>query len=532
MRSNVIVRVPWSGQVSSALICAAICTFQVLTAAAQTAEPARSRPAEHYRNGGDIITVERTGRTTAGLTTVRLHGGGHLFHAQIDGHAIVQLADGVELEQLLRRERLQLVRPLSVPARLYLVAARSKGAEDGLQLASRLGEVAGITSAVPDLHLPRARHAIDIPPDDPRYAGQWYLKRLNIEKTWRLSTGDADTKVVVVDDGCDMDHPDLRDKFAGGRDVLDDDDDPSYEPGVPNNAHGTHCAGLVGASTDNGIGMAGVCPDCSLLCVRLLPGSEDRAVPVSADLAAFEYAFEQGASVVSNSWGFSESLPVPAPLRALIEKLHDEGRDGLGTLVVFAAGNENRVIASNELAAVRGVLTVGATNTLDEATQFSNRGASVGVTAPAGTITTDISGPEGMDDGDYTDRFGGTSSACPVVAGVAGLVMSARKDMSAADVLSLLKATTRPAPFAQPDSEGHDDTYGYGIVDPAAALRSALGVEEEPEPAEEPDAGTREPDGKAQDSGGCVVAGDGPGAGLCVVIALALWALRRRRSRL
>jgi subtilisin family serine protease len=173
---------------------------------------------------------------------------------------------------------------------------------------------------------------------------------------------------------------------------------------------------------------------------------------------------------------------------------------------------------------------VGATNTLDEATQFSNRGASVGVTAPAGTITTDISGPDGMDDGDYTDRFGGTSSACPVVAGVAGLVMSARKDMNAAEVLSLLEETTRPAPFAQPDSDGHDDTYGYGIVDAAAALRSALGVAEELEPAGEPDAGTREPEGKADDSGGCAVAGDARGAGLCV--AIALWALRRRRSHL
>jgi len=534
MRADVIVRAPFSGQARLSLICAVICTFQVLTAAAQTSEPVRTRPSEQYRNGDDIIDVQRTGVTAAGLTALELRGGGHVFHAQVDGHAIVQLGAGVEIADIVRRERLQLVRPLSKLARLYLVAARVRGAEDGLQLARRLHAAHGVVSAVPDLHLPRVRHAIDIPPDDPRYRGQWYLKALGIEKAWGLSTGDAATKVVIVDDGCDMEHPDLRDKFVGGRDVLDEDDDPSFQPGAPNNAHGTQCAGLVGASTNNGIGMAGVCPECSLLCVRLLPGSDDKGVPVSADVAAFEYAFEQGASVVSNSWGFSESQPVPAPLRAVIEKLHAEGRDGLGTLVVFAAGNENRVIASNELAAVRGVLTVGAINTLDEAAQFSNRGASVGVTAPAGTITTDISGSDGMDEGDYTDVFGGTSSACPVVAGVAGLVMSARNDMSAADVLALLQETTRPAPFAQPDSAGHDLTYGYGIVDPVAALRSALQVDEEPEPGDKPDAADGDAGTAARaeaESGGCAVAAGAPDTTLGLGIALAIWIARRRRAQ-
>ena len=532
MRSELIVRAKGNGQARVAAFCAGVCAFWVLTAAAQTSEVARGRPVERFRNAGDIMVAERIGSRVGGLTEVELRGGGQVFHAQVDRHAIVQLDKGVALEPILRRERLQLVRPLSRAARLYLVAARDESSQDGLRIAARLGAAPGVTIAVPDLHLRRRRHGIEIPPNDPRYAGQWYLKKLGIEQAWRLSTGDADTKVVVIDDGCDMEHPDLREKFVGGRDVLDDDDDPSYQPGVPNNAHGTQCAGLVGAKTDNGIGMAGVCPECSLLCVRLLPGAEDKAVPVSADLAAFDYALEVGASVVSNSWGFSESLPVPAPLRALVELLHDEGRDGLGTLVVFAAGNENRVIESNELAAVRGVLTVGATSNFDEATPFSNRGASVGVTSPAGTITTDISGPDGMDDGDYTDVFGGTSSACPVVAGVAGLVMSARKDMTAADVLELLEETARRAPFAEPDGAGHDPTYGYGIVHPAAALREALGVEEEPESPESKDAGVSEGAGKAQESGGCAVAGDEVGASWLVGIAFAIWVARRRRGGL
>lgn len=468
------------------------------------------------------MRAERLGSLRSGRTAVVVEGGGHRFHAEVDGNAIVQLARDAELDSVLRREQLQLLRPLSAAARLYLVKAE---AEDGLQIAGRLAAADGVLEAVPDLYLPRVRHGINIPPDDPRYSGQWYLKKIGIEKAWRLSIGDADTKVVVVDDGCDLQHPDLREKFQGGTDVLDQDDDPSYQPGVKNNAHGTACAGLVGAKTDNAVGMAGVCPECGMLCVRLLPGRDDKAVPVSADVAAFEFARKEGASVVSNSWGFAETQPAPAPLRAVLEMLHDEGRDGLGTLVVFAAGNENRAILANEVAAVRGVLTVGAINNFDEAAPFSNYGASLGVTSPAGTFTTDITGPEGMDDGDYSDLFGGTSSACPVVAGVAGLVMSARKDMSAADVLSLLENTTRIAPYAEPDSRGHDKTYGYGIVDPAAALRMALGVEEEPEPDAKADAGMS----KADDSEGCAVAAGRADVVLLAGMLLCLWSVLRRR---
>src|SRR6185312_4537385 len=291
----------------------------------------------------------------------------------------------------------------------------------------------------------------------------------------------------------------------------------------------TACAGLVGAKTDNGIGMAGACPECSLLCVRLLPAKEDQGVPMSADIDAFEFARKEGASVVSNSWGFAQAQPAPAPLRTLLEMLYDDARDGRGTLVVFAAGNENRTIQANELAAVRGVLTVGAINNFDEAAPFSNSGASLGITAPAGTYTTDIAGPNGMDDGDYSSSFGGTSSACPVVAGLAGLVMSASKDLSAADVHDVLQMTARSAPYAEPDSAGHDETYGYGIVDPAAALRKVLGLPDEPEPSDEEDS-----DGASdKKAGGCAASSAGPDgfAAVALTLGLGMWTRLRRRQR-
>jgi serine protease len=328
-----------------------------------------------------------------------------------------------------------------------------------------------------------------------------------------------------------MQHPDLQANLSGGTDVVDSDDDPSYQPNTKGNAHGTECAGLIAAQANNDIGIVGVCPECSLQCVRLLP-AQGKAVPVSADLQAFDYALSAGAAVVSNSWGFAEVQPVPAPIRSLIEKLYSDGRDGRGTLVVFAAGNENRMLGADELEAIPGVLTVGATNNFDEATSFSNYGPSVDLVSPTGTVTTDISGADGDNDGDYTDLFGGTSSACPLAAGIAGLVMTANPALSAREVEQLLISTTRSAPYSTPDANGHDPIYGFGIIDPGAALRATLGVSDD-EPMDAGvarDAGTKPAAKKS--GGGCSVrpaADSGSCARFAIALALGVWVGRQRR---
>jgi subtilisin family serine protease len=383
-------------------------------------------------------------------------------------------------------------------------------------------------------------------PTDPRWGGQWYFQNLGMPQAWGITRGDPSTSIAVVDTGCDLGHPDLDGKLDPGRDVVDGDDDPSFDPSFAGAAHGTACAGLVAAETDNDEGIAGGCPDCRIRCVRMLAGSR---TPISADVEAFQFALEADVAVVSNSWGYVDPIPAPAPLAAAIDEVVTSGRGGRGAVVVFAAGNDDRELGDDEIEALPGVLCVGAINNFDDATPFTNRGRAIDVVAPTGTLTTDIRGGGGDDPGDYTSLFGGTSSACPVVAGIAGLLVSAAPELTGVELAQILIDTARVAPYAQPDAEGHDPIYGYGVVQPAAALEEALarvgaagggsggggsgGVS--PDPGDDggaPSSGGR-PGGAADAAtagdDGCAAAGDRPSGAAAYVLALglALGAARR-----
>ena len=209
-------------------------------------------------------------------------------------------------------------------------------------------------------------------------------------------------------------------------------------------------------------------------------------------------------------------------------------------MVVFAAGNENRELGERRgsIAPWQACSNIGAINNFDEASPFSNFGASLDLAAPTATFTTDIAGADGDDPGDYTISFGGTSSACPVVAGVAALAGQRRARAARGRGGRTDDPTARAAPYAVPDARGHDETYGYGIVNPGAAVRAALGLPEEEEPpTAERDAGRAaadagEPAETAKTDSGCAAAA--PGAQRTTTSApallLPLLALARLRS--
>jgi serine protease len=499
--------------------------------------PERPAPAIVFREGERLIAVTRTAEGA-----VLEYEDGRLVRAGIGREAILARAEGQGMP-----DGVEAVRVLSRHLGLYLVRS-TRPFEDGLDLTLRLQRELGIMAVMPDLRLMRRASTFEPPADDPRRGGQWFLDVIDIDAAWAHAVGDPSTVIGVVDNGCDLDHPDLAAKMLEGRDVVDGDDDPSYAPDDMGNEHGTACAGLIAAVSDNGEGIAGVCPECRLRCVRLLgagggPGGVE--VPISADVEAFDRQREWGVAVSSNSWGFTERVPVPWALRNAIIALIEEGRNGLGAVVVFAAGNEAREIFPDELYGIENLVTVGAINAFDEAAQFSNLGSVVDLVAPAGSLTTDIAGRDGADPGDYMSLFGGTSSACPIVAGVAGLLVSAAPDKTGAEIVEAIVETARAAPFAEPDANGHDPLYGYGIVDPLAALER-LGVIKGPEVPEgvevaEPSPEVVEPEADATetaegdeatpqaprsgDSSGCHGGASGFSLGFLLVFAL-------RRSRL
>lgn len=475
--------------------------------------------------------VDRVGRPASRL---RLHDArGRTFHGLATADAIVQLRPDADAATTFAALGLVPVRPLFRATRTWLVRDAA-GLVDGADLAVRLsggGAPSWLAAAVPDLAVERSTAQMRVPPDDPRYGGQWYLARMGIEAAWRIHAGAPSTTLSIVDNGCEETHPDLRANLLGGRDVLDHDDTPQFNPGARGNHHGTACAGVAAGVGDNAIGVAGTCPRCTARCIRML-GERGTPIPISADVEAFAWSHEQGVAVVSNSWGFVEAMAVPGPLAAAMEAVYDEGRGGRGALVVFAAGNENREVGDDEIYGVRGVLTVGALTQFDEATSFSNRGAPLDLSAPTGTVTTDLTGDEGDNPTDYTALFGGTSAACPVVAGVAGLVFSLRPELTAREVHDLLLRTARRAPYARPDANGHDAQYGYGIVDPVAAMRELAPPMADAGTPDAPDASATDataPPPPAHD-GGCRCSAGAPSHGSWGW-ALALAFLRRRRHQ-
>lgn len=300
--------------------------------------------------------------------------------------------------------------------------------------------------------------------NDPNLLGQWYIDSLDMYTLWTHSLGDSNTRVAVIDSGIDTSHPDLSEKSIAPYDAFDNDDDPSPNPGEYCwegagssicDEHGTAVAGIsVAAANDAGI--VGLCPECSLIPIKML-GEGNAAL--SHDIAAMEHAIANDAAVINNSWGYVLPTEAPEALVNVIERAQAETREGKGSVVVFAAGNDNRELIDNELCGIAGVICVSAVDSYGRPTAYTNYGADVDVAAPSATVS--IAPNENL-----TTNFGGTSAAAPVVSGLAAWVLSVEPDLTSAEVVDLLLSTSEQSPLITPDDNGHHDKYGYGVIHP------------------------------------------------------------------
>ncbi len=337
-----------------------------------------------------------------------------------------------------------------------------------LPLANQLRESGLVTWAHPDFYAKVQHH---LTPSDPLYGNQFQMNNTNgsdadcnAPEAWDISLGSAGIRVAVIDDGLE-EHEDLPNTNLG----------LGYSPanngnGTPNSsgAHGVSCAGSINAA-HNGIGVAGVAPNCEIFSVNIFLGGE-----TTNDLAdAISYAKNNGADVLSNSWGYSSCTFSATALNNALADAKNNGRGGKGCVIVFAAGN-NSFTCVTYPGNNPNVIAVGAITKEGNRSSYSNQGSALDLSAPSNggsqsVYTTDRMGSAGYATGNYTSTFGGTSSACPVVAGVAALVLSVDGNLTSSDVQSILQSTAKDF-----GASGFDVQFGHGCVDAKAALDATL----------------------------------------------------------
>lgn len=285
-------------------------------------------------------------------------------------------------------------------------------------------------------------------PNDPRLGEQWALPKIEAMAAWDRSMGHEDVWIAVVDTGVDDLHPDGPTELLWGWDYANDDDDPWDD-----NGHGTHVAGIAAAATDNGLGMAGLCPGCTVLAIKVLAADGKGWNSDVADGIVYAAYWGNRAgkrTVINVSLGGGCSSAVAEAVAYA---------QGLGALVVAAAGNDGPM-APDCPAALSGVLAVTATDWNDVPAWFSQYGdiAAPGVSILSTVPLWSVGGGE-----EAYEFWSGTSMASPVVAGAAGLVWSLAPSLSAAEVSGyLVENVDVPT--------GWNPAFGVGRLNLAAAL--------------------------------------------------------------
>lgn len=268
---------------------------------------------------------------------------------------------------------------------------------------------------------PNAKKVATFTPNDSQFGSQYGPKKMKCPEAWDITKGSSSVIVAVIDTGIDLNHEDLKNKLVAGYDFSDGDSDPTAA-----GDHGVHTAGIIGAETNNGKGVAGVGFNVKIMPLKIFPNATDA---VSA--TAIIHAADHGAKVISMSYGsyFESNTERDAVNYAW----------GKGVVLVGGVGNDN---VSNKFypAAYPNVIAVGSTGTSDVKSSFSNFGPDwVDCAAPGEDILSTVTGG-------YAN-LSGTSMATPMVAGVVALVRSiAPANTTAAAIRNAVESTTDPVP--------------------------------------------------------------------------------------
>ncbi len=285
--------------------------------------------------------------------------------------------------------------------------------------------------------------------NDPLLQYQWNLTKIMAPAAWNITTGSSSITIAIIDCGIQSNHPDLQNKLVTGYDVLGNDN--TTDP-YGNYYHGTACAGVAAAETNNGIGIAGVGYSCKIMPIQI--AYDDNINNPENFISGLNWAVSHGADIICFSGHTDEKQSV---LDA-IDYATTYGRNGRGCIIVKSAGN-----LSSQGITFPGrhskVIAVGATDQNDNRIAVSSYGPELDVMAPSSIYATDISGPSGLVSGDYFGYFPNTSSSAPQVAGLAGLILSIDNNIKGEAVRKIICYTADDI-----NTPGFDNETGWGRI--------------------------------------------------------------------
>ncbi len=299
-------------------------------------------------------------------------------------------------------------------------------------------------------------------PDDPYFNQQWGLesasdKDVDAPEAWDIDIGDPGVVIAILDTGIELNHPDLKDKIVSGWDFVNNDNDPSDD-----NGHGTHVAGIAAASTDNGLGIAGVSWKSKLMPVKVMDASGTGYY--SDWINGIVYAVDSGAKVLNMSLGGTQDA---VSLKDAIDYATDRG-----CVVCAAMGNLDQEITFYP-AGYTNTIAVGATDEDDTRCdvtdwgkdpegndQGSSYGNHIDVVAPGNNILSTSLNSSLL-------SMSGTSMATPFVSGLAALIISRNWTKGPDEIKTIIRNTAEDL-----ETAGWDKYHGSGRINIYNALNS------------------------------------------------------------
>lgn len=387
----------------------------------------------------------------------------HLFYVKLksdsDKNKLIELAKKNHVEVLGNNKFLPL---------WYTLSCDNGSAGDALQMANQFYESGLFEKAEPDIMTSLSLNT----PNDAYFNSQWSLngnQSINWLSAHQLTKGD-NIIVAVIDQGIEQLHPDLANIYP----VYDTREGSWYSTNIYG-PHGTACAGIIAASANNNKGIAGIAPDAK---IYSFASPLIQSPNLTQELASGLSLAARSADVISCSWG--GNALTSSMIQDAIRYEASWGRNGKGTVVVFATGNDYSSSVVFPANCYDKIIAVGSTNKNGKRSGFSNYGTELDVVAPGEYIpTTDLLSKWGYSETDYYMAFDGTSAACPHVAGVAALILSVNGNLTSQEVGDIIEKTARKVGgYAYSTVSGRPNgtwnkEMGYGLVDAYAAVLEA-----------------------------------------------------------